>query len=107
MWMLMPFDNAINTCYLTGIQVKGLLSNRDGFVFDFDYKKTEFEDDKLYKVAACDYIFNKTIYPFLRGQEVTETEILVRDVIIADLREWGKKNKDWTATESLLTKFEY
>ena len=107
MWMLMPFDNAINTCYLTGIQVKGLLSNRDGFVFNFDYKKTEFEDDKLYKVAACDYIFNKTIYPFLRGQEVTETEILVRNVIIADLREWGKANRDWTATESLLTKFEY
>ena len=107
MWMLMPFDNEINTCYLTGKQIKGLSSNKDGFVFDFGYKNTEFEDDKLYKVAACDYVFNKTIYPFLSGQEVTETKLLVRDVIIADLKEWGKANKDWTATESLLTKFEY
>lgn len=107
MWMLMPFDNEINTCYLTGKQIKQLKTNRDGFVFDFSYQSTEWEDDKLYKVAACDYIFNKTSYPFLNGQEVTETKLLVRDIIIKDLREWGKQNKSWDASESLLTKVEY
>ena len=103
----MPFDNEINTCYLTGKQIKQLKTNRDGFVFDFSYQSTEWEDDKLYKVAACDYIFNKTSYPFLNGQEVTETKLLVRDIIIKDLREWGKQNKSWDASESLLTKVEY
>ena len=107
MWMLMPFDNEINTCYLTGLQIEGLKSNRDGFVFDFDYKTTDFEDDKLYKVAACDYIFNKTIYPFLNGEEVVETNLLVRDVIIKDLKEWAKIDSNWDASKSLLTKIEY
>ena len=60
-------------------------NNSDGFVFNFSYKDTEWEDEKLYKVAACDYIFNKTSYPFLKGEEVTETKLLVRDVIIQDL----------------------
>lgn len=107
MWMLMPFDNEINTCYLTGTQIKSLKNNTDGLVFDFSYKDGVWEDDKLYKVAVCDYIFNKTSYPFLRGQEVTETKLLVRDVIIQDLKEWGKQNKDWDASKSLLTKMEY
>ena len=107
MWMLMPFDNEINTCYLTGSQIKGLKSNRDGFIFDFDYKNATFEDDKLYKVAACDYVFNKTIYPFLEGEEVTETKLLVRDVIILDLKEWGKSGNDWDSSKSLLTKLDY
>ena len=81
--------------------------NKDGFVFDFDYKNAEFEDEKLYKVAVCDYVFNKTIYPFLNGEEVTETKLLVRDVIIKDLKEWSKENKDWDASKSLLTKLDY
>lgn len=107
MWMLMPFDNEINTCYLKGSQIKSLKNNKDGFLFDFDYKNAEFEDDKLYKVAACDYVFNKTIYPFLEGEEVTETKLLVRDVIILDLKEWGKSGIDWDASKSLLTKLDY
>lgn len=104
MWMLMPFDNEIKTCYLTGKQVKSLSSNRDGFIFDLSYKTTTFEDDKLYKVATNDYLFNKTIYPFLEGKEVTETEMLVRDVIIKDLREWQKAGTNWDASKSLLSK---
>lgn len=107
MWMLMPFDNEINTCYLTGSQIESLKSNRDGFVFDVDYRNTDFEDEKLYKVAACDYVFNKTIYPFLQGEEVEETKLLVRDVIIQDLKEWGKTNNNWDASKSLLTKQSY
>ena len=107
MWMLMPFDNEINTCYLKGSQIKSLKGNSDGFIFDLSYKNTDWEDDKLYKVAACDYVFNKTIYPFLEGEEVTETKLLVRDMIIKDLREWGKQNRDWDASESLLSKVEY
>ena len=103
MWMLMPFDNEINTCYLYGVQVESLSSNRDGFIFDFDYRNTVFEAEKLYKVAACDYVFNKTIYPFLQGQEVTETKLLVRDMLIKDLKEWGKAAVEWDASTSLLT----
>ena len=53
------------------------------------------------------FVFHHIKKEYLHGQEVTETKLLVRDVIIADLKEWGKANKDWTATESLLTKFEY
>lgn len=102
MWMLMPFDNEINTCYLTGIQVKSLSSNKDGFVFDNEYRNKVFEDDQLYKVAACDYIFNKTIYPFLQGQQVTETKLLVRDALILDLKEWNKAKVQWDASHSLL-----
>ena len=107
MWMLMPFDNEINTCYLTGKQVKSLKNNKDGFVFDFAYKTTQFEDEKLYKVAACDYIFNKTDNIFLSGKDIEETKLLVRDVIILDLKEWGKVNREWDASKSLLTKLEY
>lgn len=107
MWMLMPFDNEINTCYLTGAQIEGLKSNRDAFIFDFDYKTTDFDDDKLYKVAACDYIFNKTIYPFLNGEEVTETKVLVRDVIIQDLKKWQESCNNWDASKSLLSKIDY
>lgn len=102
MWTIMPFDNEINTCYLTGRQIRGLKSNSDGFVFDVDYRNTEFEDDKLYKVAACDYVFNKPNYPFLNGEEVVETKILVRDVMIQDLKLWQQSGNDWDASKSLI-----
>ena len=41
------------------------------------------------------------------SSSVTETKLLVRDVIILDLKEWGKSGIDWDASKSLLSKLDY
>lgn len=89
-WEIMPFDNVIKTVKLTGKQIKNLEFNNDSFVFSKDDYKEIFNDDEYYKVAACDYIFDKPQYEFLKGKEITITPLLVRDALIADIEEWTR-----------------
>lgn len=108
-WEIMPFDNYVKTCLLTGRQIKGLESNDDNFVWSSNTDLTSLDDETLYKVAACDYIFDKPKYCFTKGQEVTLTPLLVRDAMIKDLEAWQASELDFMPSQgakvgNLLTK---
>ena len=50
---------------------------------------------QIYKVAAVDYVFDKTNYTFVKGQNIEFTGKLFRDVLIEALEEIGPKG-EWT-----------
>ncbi|XFA99316.1 bifunctional UDP-sugar hydrolase/5'-nucleotidase [Candidatus Izemoplasma sp. B36] len=94
-----PFDNYINTCKLTGQQLLDFYEDiqyyNDDVVFDdaLTYNNGNLyingvlvEASILYTVGAVDYIFNKTDYAFLDGQDITITTYLMRDLLVEDLR---------------------
>lgn len=94
-----PFDNYINTCKLTGQQLLDFYEDiqyyNDDVVFDdgLTYNNGNLyingvlvEATALYTVGAVDYIFNKTDYAFLDGQDITITTHLMRDLLVEDLK---------------------
>lgn len=96
---LYPFDNYINTCKMTGAQLLDFYNERNNenydIVFDdgFYYLSGHLyingvmaEADTLYTVGAVDYIFNKTDYNFLEGQDIQITTLLMRDLLAQDLK---------------------
>ena len=47
--------------------------------------ETDFQSGVLYLVATNDYIFDKPDYPFVDGVQPTNTEIILRDLVEAEL----------------------
>lgn len=82
LYQIWPFDNVVKTVYLKGSVVKTLLSS--GMAYDTEL--AEFEDDTLYKVATNDYVFDKTSNPFLDGEQIENTGLLMRDLAENELK---------------------
>lgn len=93
-----PFDNYIKTSELTGQQLldfyEEVLYYSSDVVFDdqLTYDGTNLyingvlvESQQLYTVGAVDYIFDKDYYSFLDGQNITQTTLLMRDLLVEDL----------------------
>ncbi|MCH5180932.1 MAG: 5'-nucleotidase C-terminal domain-containing protein [Erysipelotrichales bacterium] len=91
LWELMPFENMVELTTLTGSQVKSLEFNDDSFVFSSGLNFNNIEDDAKYRVAACDFIFDKKQYCFMSGEDVTSTNLYVRDALIEDVKAWTKE----------------
>lgn len=92
-----PFDNFIKTSQLTGQQLNNMcyvMNNYDVIADDsvscssgyFYQNGVRVNNQQLYTVAAVDYIFDKTNYGFLQGQNITLTEYLMRDLLVLDLK---------------------
>lgn len=101
---IMPFDNTIKTVDLKGSYIKRLILSNDivysnnitGDNFDGYYINGELIDDnKLYKVAAVDYIFDQSSYPFRYGENAYATGILFRDILIEKLEELNNLGLTW------------
>lgn len=84
LYEIFPFDNVIKTVYLTGEQIKAFMTTSDGSYYDT--KITQFIDDQLYLVATNDYVFDKDYYPFIYGEDIVYTGILIRDILEDALR---------------------
>ncbi len=106
-----PFDNYINTCKLTGQQLLDFYEDieyyNDDVVFDeaLTYNNGNLyingvlvESTTLYTIGAVDYIFNKTDYAFLDGQDITITTYLMRDLLVEDLRNSNGSFNPYTGT---------
>ncbi|TNF06596.1 MAG: DUF5011 domain-containing protein [Bacillota bacterium] len=85
LYKIFPFDNRIKTVYLTGAQITqyinaygGYNSIRDGI--------TSFEASTYYKVATNDYIFDQVDNPFIYGNDIEDTGILIRDILETAMR---------------------
>ena len=93
-----PFDNYIKTSRLTGRQLldfyENIIDYGDDVVFDdgLTYNGSNLYIDgvlvqatTLYTIGAVDYIFDKDKYAFLDGQDITQTVLLMRDLLVEDL----------------------
>jgi len=94
-----PFDNYIKTSEMTGLQIlnfyEDVIQGDEDVVFD---DHITYDGDTLYiggnavvlsqtyVVGAVDYIFDKTYYDFLNGENITQTTMLIRDLIVQDLQ---------------------
>ena len=101
---IMPFDNTIKTVELKGSYIKSIINGYDivcsdnitGDRYSGYYINGELIDDnKVYKVAAVDYIFDKSSYPFGNGENAFATGILFRDILIETLEEINNKGLTW------------
>lgn len=101
---IMPFDNTIKTVYLKGKYIKSLI-NSSGIVTSdnitgstatgYYINNEPLDDEKLYKVAAVDYIFDQSSYPFGLGENSVATGILFRDILIKTLEDINNEGQKW------------
>ena len=99
LWEIMPFENMVELTTLTGKQVKSLEFNEDSFVFSSGLDFANIMDDAKYRVAACDFIFDKSKYCFMSGEDVTGTNLYVRDALIEDVKAWTKEGLKVTPSQ--------
>lgn len=104
-WQIMPFDNSAVSFQLTGtklinsIKYAGLIYS-DNITTDaagnpmLDGKAIDSE--KLYNVATIDFVFDNASYGFnANAINVVYTNCYQRDILISDLRQYGKNNELW------------
>lgn len=98
---MIPFDNEVKLVTLTGRQIIDAYNGSDVVGYprqsSLDFSSEMFDDDKIYRVAAIDYIFDKTSNPFLSGQDIEITGIKFRDVFISDIK---LTNNDWSTDKT-------
>ena len=93
----MPFDNIVKTVTLKGSDIKRLVSM---FVYSSNVVYNEstgqiyingelLQTYKKYTVASIDYIFDNSKYPFLYGENINNTGVLFRDVLIERIEKDG------------------
>jgi 2',3'-cyclic-nucleotide 2'-phosphodiesterase (5'-nucleotidase family) len=82
-----PFDNVIKTSQLTGYQLNDfcdtiesndIIPDQDAYCYGgtFYIDGSPVNGSTLYTVGAVDYIFDKTYYMFLQGQNITSNSLL-------------------------------
>ncbi|QLY39662.1 bifunctional metallophosphatase/5'-nucleotidase [Hujiaoplasma nucleasis] len=96
-----PFDNVIKTSEMTGQQLTDfyleVIQYNSDVVFDdglyYNYASNQLFIDggpivlnQYYTVGAVDYIFDKTYYDFLEGQNIRQTIYFMRDLLVLDLK---------------------
>jgi len=93
-----PFDNVIKTSRMTGQQIYDfyleLMYYGGDVVFDdgISYSNntlyingTPIDFEEYYTVGAVDYIFDKPEYDFIEGEDITQTQYFIRDLLVIDL----------------------
>lgn len=103
MWEIMPFDNFVKTCTMTSKDIIRAYYGSDiihssnveviNGVLYVDGQACN--DDQTFKVAAVDYIFDKTEMPFLNGTNQATTGQLFRDYLIQAVRDACKDGDKW------------
>lgn len=92
---MFPFDNEIKLVTMKGSLIKKLDYNlkTNYIVGSGEYKSVNgnmyigdvlIEDNKEYRVAAIEYIFDKENLPFLSGTNIEYTTKYVRDILVED-----------------------
>jgi len=83
-----PFDNYIKTVEMTGAMLIQL-KNSSSLIFDDRFDVNSIDPQATYTVAAVDYVFDQDRYSFLQGDNIVQTTILMRDLLVNDLRNSG------------------
>jgi 2',3'-cyclic-nucleotide 2'-phosphodiesterase (5'-nucleotidase family) len=80
LYEIFPFDNRIKTVLLKGSVVNSLLSSFGSQAYVTP--EITIEDDTMYQVATNDYIFDQIRNPFLSGENIIDTGIYIRDLLL-------------------------
>ena len=94
---IVPFDNTVKLVTLKGTDVRRIIkmfvSSTNVYYNENNGKiyidGNPLDDNKYYRVAAIDYIFDNTKYPFLYGQNITVTDKLFREILVERVEEDG------------------
>ena len=94
---IMPFENTICRTTILGRELLKILNYmNNGLYFSNNVTKSgqsyyingvRVESDKKYRVGTIDYLFEKTYYPFMDGEEITKTSILLREIMVDSVNE--------------------
>ncbi len=95
-FQILPHDNTVMYCKIKGRDLKNFIySNYDYGYFSSNvsvidnniYINNELlENDKYYVFVTNDYIFTDTYNPFMKQDEITKTGVLVRDLMIEEIK---------------------
>jgi len=102
-WEIMPFDNFVKTCTMTvELVIDAYYANdvlhsdnievRNGELY---FNGVKCRGDETFTVAAVDYIFDKTNFPFLKAENQTTTGELYRDYLIQAIKDECKNGEKW------------
>jgi len=103
LYQLMPFDNTIKMVTLKGSVIKALINNPGELYYSsLSVKKNGnniyingnlLDEESDYRVACVDYIFDKPTYPFLKGNNIFNSGILLRDLLIDNIKNCTQNGK--------------
>ena len=102
-WEMMPFDNFVKTCTMTTAQVIEAYDSYDVLHSDnievrngeLYFNGVKCTSDQTFTVAAVDYIFDKTDFPFLKSDNQATTGQLFRDYLIQAIKDECKDGNKW------------
>ncbi len=103
MYEILPFDNIIKKCTLTGAQLKEVLNISD-LVFSSNLEQRnntfylngeEVLNDKNYVIACPDYVFDRDEQIYDNGLNIVFDGNLVRDIMILQLKVETANGKKW------------
>lgn len=95
---IMPFENMVKVVSIKGKDLKIIA---DFLVFSSSLKKTNdglyinnilVEDENYYRVATIDFLYEKDNYPFKRGLNPVDTNVLFRDALANAVRDYMKSH---------------
>lgn len=101
---VMPFDNFIKVCDLTGSQLINIFKRiqdihiSSNLVIDgnsYYLNGALIENDKVYRFACVDYLYDRDAEIYECGTNVEFTGILVRDIMINTLKLETSNGKKW------------
>lgn len=100
---IMPFDNLVKTCQMSGKDLKNVLLIHDAvFSSNVEIDGSSFyingelvEDNKVYTFACVDYLFDREANIYDKGENTEILQLLVRDVMIDALRALKNANQPW------------
>ncbi len=85
LYKIFPFDNKIKTSYVLGSEINAYI-NAYGSYNDIRPGISSFSSNTYYKVATNDYVFDMVDNPFIYGNQIEDTGILIRDILETVLR---------------------
>ena len=102
-YQIVPFDNTAVTCSLSGFYIRNMLNGNDLVVSsNVTFNNNNYyingeliDDDKMYKVATINFVYENTSYNFKYATDTNYTEILFRDILNNVLEDFGKNNIKW------------
>lgn len=78
-----PFNNEIIIAELTGAQIKSMYNRNADFLYvNSGFNINNFNNTTVYKVAVIDYVFTGTYYKEFQNAPYTDTNVLLRDILI-------------------------
>lgn len=90
---IMPFENEINLCRMTGYDIKNSAISVDGGTYTTTYSSiSELVNEQYYLVAVIDFLYEQSPESFYNTNndgasiEATKTNIMLRDAMIEDVK---------------------